>query len=423
MHMTGEASGSPTGRRLIPRAIGPRVREALSESRAVAVLGPRQAGKTTLVRDLVHTRSPATYFTLDDTATRNAARSDPTGFIAQMGRYSIIDEVQRVPDLLLSLKERLDRDQRPGQFLLTGSANIQTLPTIRDALPGRVDYVHLWPLAQCEIEQGDRNLVDTLFDGSWPSDTRATDRLDVAKRIAAGGFPGVFTRSPRARASSFEAYVDSVVGRDVPEIARTRDAGNVGRLLRLLAARSASLLSREGLAQELGVERKTIEHYLGILQDLMLVRLHQPWHSNLSRREVKTPKIYVTDTGMLTALVGADSQRIANDPRLTGMVFETFVVMELVKLASWTDATVRVFHYRDHDQREVDVVLERADGDLIGLEVKARATVTSSDFRSLSYLRDKNGSRFRLGSVLYTGPLSLPFGDRLKALPISCLWS
>jgi predicted AAA+ superfamily ATPase len=126
---------------------------------------------------------------------------------------------------------------------------------------------------------------------------------------------------------------------------------------------------------------------------------------------------------MLTALVGADSQRIANDPRLTGMVFETFVVMELVKLASWTDATVRVFHYRDHDQREVDVVLERADGDLIGLEVKARATVTSSDFRSLSYLRDKNGSRFRLGSVLYTGPLSLPFGDRLKALPISCLWS
>jgi len=164
MHMTGETSRSLTGRQLIPRAIGPRVREALSESRAVAVLGPRQAGKTTLVRYLVRTRSPATYFTLDDTATRNAAQSDPTGFIAQMGRYSIIDEVQRVPDLLLSLKERLDRDQRPGQFLLTGSANIQTLPTIRDALPGRVDYVHLWPLAQCEIEQGDRNLVDTLFE-------------------------------------------------------------------------------------------------------------------------------------------------------------------------------------------------------------------------------------------------------------------
>lgn len=423
MRRTGETRRSPTDGRLIPRAIATRVLEALSESRAVAVLGPRQAGKTTLVRDLVHTRSPAAYFTLDDQATRNAAQSDPTGFVAQMGRYSIIDEVQRVPDLLLSLKERLDRDQRPGQFLLTGSANIQTLPTIRDALPGRVDYVRLWPLAQCEIEQEDRNLVDTLFAGSWPSATKPTDRLDVAKKIAAGGFPGLFSLSPRSRTRSFEAYVDSVIGRDVPEVARTRDAGNVGRLLRLLVARSASLLSRNGLAQELGVERKTVDHYLGILQDLMLVCVHQPWHSNISRREVKTPKVYVTDTGMLTALIGANPERIAKDPRLIGLAFETFVVMELVKLATWADATIRVFHYRDHDQREVDVVLERADGDLIGLEVKAKASVSLSDFRSLSYLRDKNGSRFRLGIILYTGPGSLPFGERLRALPISSLWS
>lgn len=407
---------------LIPRAIASRVVEALSESRAVAVLGPRQAGKTTLVRDLVHIDPPPSYFTLDDAATRNAAQSDPTGFVDQMGRHSIIDEVQRVPDLLLSLKERLDRDQRPGQFLLTGSANIQTLPTIRDALPGRTDYVYLWPLAQCEIERDDRNLVDTLFAGSQPPEIKPADRLDVVRRIAAGGFPGAFVRSPKSRTRFFEAYVDSLIGRDVPEVARTRDATNVGRLLRLLASRSASLLSREGLAGDLGVDRKTVDHYLSILQDLMLVRIHQPWRSNLSSREVKTPKVYMTDTGMLAALVGADRERIANDIRITGMTFETFAVTEFVKLATWANATVRVFHYRDHDSREVDVVLERADGDIVGVEVKAAATVTPSDFRSLNQLREKSGPRFRNGIVLYTGRLSLPFGDRLSALPFSALW-
>jgi predicted AAA+ superfamily ATPase len=409
---------------LVPRAITPRLLEALADSRAVAVIGPRQAGKTTLVRDLVRTEYPAAYVTLDEAVTRNAARTDPTGVVEEMTGPTIIDEIQRAPDLLLSIKERLDRDDRPGQFLITGSANIQTLPTIRDALPGRVDYVPLWPFAQTEVEGRDGPLVDLLFAGEEPPAVEdEAGRRHVAARIAAGGFPGALGRTPRSRIRFFEAYVDSVVGRDVPDVARTRDAGAVGRLLRLLSARSASLLSLESLARDLGVDRKTVGHHLRILQDLMLVRIHPPWHSNLSHREVKTPKVYVTDTAMMTALIGSSADRIATDPGVAGMAFETFVTMEMVKLSSWSASSPRLFHYRDRDGREVDVVLERADGSIVGIEVKAAATVVSADFRGLAYLRDKLGGRFVRGVVLYAGTRALPFGERLSALPLSCLWS
>ena len=182
-------------------------------------------------------------------------------------------------------------------------------------------------------------------------------------------------------------------------------------------------LSLESLARDLGVDRKTVGHHLRILQDLMLVRIHPPWHSNLSHREVKTPKVYVTDTAMMTALIGSSADRIATDPGVAGMAFETFVTMEMVKLSSWSASSPRLFHYRDRDGREVDVVLERADGSIVGIEVKAAATVVSADFRGLAYLRDKLGGRFVRGVVLYAGTRALPFGERLSALPLSCFWS
>jgi uncharacterized protein len=415
--------GSHGRRGLIPRAITGRLIEALSEFRVAALIGPRQAGKTTLVRELIVPDRSISYLTLDDAISRKAALSDPTGFILQPGELIVIDEIQRAPDLLLAIKERVDRDWRPGQFLITGSANILTLPTIRDALPGRADYVRLWPLAQAEIERRDANLVDELFRGQPPTLTEGVDRTEIAGRIAAGGFPDAFDRTSRSRRHFFEAYVDSVVRRDVPDVAHTRDAARIGKLLRLLAIRSASLLSRHGLAGELEADRKTVDHDLHVLEDLMLVRLHPAWHSNLSKREVKTPKAYVTDTGMIRSLIGADAERIAGEPSIAGMAFETFAVLELVKLASWSEASPRLFHYRDRDGREIDTILERADGSIVGVEMKAGATLGSSDFRSLAFLRDKVGGRFRCGAVLYAGRHTLRFGERLFAVPMSALWS
>jgi predicted AAA+ superfamily ATPase len=418
-----DSRAHPPARDLIPRAITSRLLETLRESRAVAVVGPRQSGKTTLVRDLIGEDYPATYVTLDDAATRNAATADPTGLVAELVPPVIVDEIQRAPDLLLAIKERLDRDDRPGQFLITGSANIQTLPTIRDALPGRVEYVPLWPLAQSEIEGGAGDLVDRLFaTGGLPAESPAA-RRDIAARVAAGGYPGAFRRSSRSRTRFFSSYVDSVVGRDVPDVARTRDAGTAGRLLRILAARSSSLLSRESLANDLGVDRKTVDHHLRILEDLMLVRVHQPWHTNLGQREVKTPKAYLVDTGMMASLIGSNAEGVMRNPDIGGRALETFVAMELAKLASWSEASPRLFHYRDRDGREVDVVLERPDGSIVAAEVKLAATVTAADFRALTYLRDKLGKRYIRGVLLHAGVATLPFGDRLVALPMTALWS
>ncbi len=409
-------------RELLPRAARPLLLEALAESRAVALLGPRQVGKTTLARDLIYNEFPAAYLTLDDAATRNAALEDPTGFVQGIEAPAVIDEIQRAPELMLSIKERLDRVGTPGQFLLTGSANVLTLSSIRDALPGRLEYVHLWPFATSELERGDGAFVDLLF-GDGPINVEGEVNRDVlVQRLAAGGFPAVQGRMWRSHRRFFEAYVDSITRREVLDVSSVRDPARVGRLLRVVAARSPSLLSRESMAADLGVDRKTVDQHLRILEDLYLIRIHPAWHTNFPHREIKTPKIYLTDTGLQTALIGADPPRLTRDGVLLGAVLETFVAMELVKLASWSDAAPRIFHYRDRDGREIDLILERPDGSIVGIEVKAASTVSRSDFHALTYLRDKVGERFLSGIVLFSGPRSLPFGDRLEAVPLSALW-
>jgi predicted AAA+ superfamily ATPase len=414
---------TPPGFRLVPRAVRRELLDALAESRAVALLGPRQAGKTTLVRDLLGPEFDARFLTLDDAATRTAAATDPSGFIADLVTPVIIDEIQRAPDLMLAIKERLDRIPEPGQFLITGSANLLTLRTIRDALPGRVLYTNLWPLSQSEIVGSTTNLVDWLFERRELPRVVGTRRPQLAAVVAAGGFPGICEKVSRSRQRYFEAYVDSVVGRDVPDVAHLRDPTTVGRLLRLLAGRSASLLSRESVARDLGVDRKTVDHHLRILQDLFLVRIHAAWQTNLSQRMIKTPKAYITDTGMLTALIGADQTRLPADPAIGGPVFETFVVMELVKLSSWSDSAPRILHFRDRDGREIDAILERPDGSIVAVDVKSSASIATSDLRALAYLRDRLGDRFVRGVVMYAGREPLPLGDRLAALPMSALWA
>jgi predicted AAA+ superfamily ATPase len=376
-----------------------------------------------LARDLLGPEFRARYLTLDDATTRVAAATDPSGFIADLARPAIIDEIQRVPDLMLALKERVDRIPEPGQFLITGSANLLTLATIRDALPGRVLYTNLWPLSRSEIASSRMNLVDSLFGQDKQPEVVGVERTELATIVAAGGFPGVYERDPRSRRRFFEAYVDAVVGRDVPDVAHVRDPTTVGRLLRLLATRSASLLSRESVARDLGVDRKTVDHHLRILQDLFLVRIHPAWQTNLSQRVIKTPKAYLTDTGLVSALLAATPARLLTDPTLAGSIFETFVVMELVKLSSWSDADPNILHYRDRDGREIDAILEHPDGSIVAVEVKSSASIASPDLRALTYLRDRLGTRFVRGVVIYTGAQSLPLGERLSALPMSALWA
>jgi uncharacterized protein len=409
---------------LLNRHVRPHLLEAMAESRAVALLGARQVGKSTLVADLTASDYPARFINLDDDATANAARADPAGFIAGISEPAVIDEIQRVPGLLLAIKRRLDSDQSRGQFLLTGSANILALPTVADALPGRIEYLNLWPLSQGELRDFRETFIDALFDGRFPQVSDAPiGRGAVAAMLATGGYPELQGRSTRGRSRFFASYVASIIGRDLEDVANVRNAENVERLLFIIAARSGGLASFHGMAGDLGVDTNTVRAHTKILEDLFLVRQLRSWHVNLSSRQIKRPKLHIVDSGLLAYLVGANERQIADDGGSAGRMLESFVAMELLRQADWAQDPVQLFHYRDKQQREVDLILERHSGQIIGIEVKASATPSSGDFSGLRYLRDKLGRRFKAGAVLHTGADTLPFGDRLAAIPVSGLWS
>ncbi len=354
-----------------------------------------------------------------------AALTDPAGFVAALSGPAVIDEIQRAPDLLLAMKERMDADPRPGQFLITGSANLLTLSTIHDALPGRMVYLTLSPLSQGEILGRREDFIDTLFTGAFPH-VRDVERGRgaYAARIVTGGYPEVLERSARARSRFFSSYVASIVGRDLPSVGRVQNPQAITQLLRLLASRSAQLTNFNAAARDLGIDQKTATHYGELLAQLYLVHELRPWHTNLGQRQIKSPKAYIPDTGLLAYLTGTDEDRLVGDlsGNVAGMFFETFAAMELLRQSEWAEHEVQLYHYRDNAQREVDVILERNSGDVVGVEVKAAATAGERDFRGLQFLRDKLGARFKAGVVLYAGDKTLPFGDRLAAAPIAGLW-
>jgi predicted AAA+ superfamily ATPase len=408
---------------LIERHLRPRVLEALDDTRVVVVLGARQVGKSTLVQDVATGDRPATILTLDDQATREAAAADPTGFIAGLVTPVVIDEVQRVPDLLLAVKMRVDRDPAAGQFLLTGSANILTAPRIADALTGRAEYLRLSPFSQGELRGVVEHFVPLLFAGRWPQVTSPdVGRPAYAGLVATGGYPAVMARTATRRARFFDSYVDTIIQRDLHTIAQVHDQANIRNLLSAIASTSASLLNFESLARDLGLSPNTVRAHAALLDTLFLTARLEAWSANLLGRVIKTPKAYVADSGLLCHLIGADADRLVEDAGLAGMVFETFVAMELRRQIAWQENAPRQFHYRDRDGREVDIVLERSDGTVAAVEVKTAASVSSSDFRGLRHLRDKLGDRFKAGVLLYTGESTVPFGDGLAAVPLCGLW-
>jgi predicted AAA+ superfamily ATPase len=416
-------AGTSTTSFYVERAIESTVEEAMGSARVVALLGPRQAGKSTLALRMASERLSADYVTLDDDSALARAEDDPMGFIADRRTPLVIDEIQRAPRLLLAIKSQVDRDDSRGQFLITGSANLSRLPTVPDALPGRVDYLSLWPFTQGEIAGRREDFLTGLLAGEVPMVTGApVGRGQYVERLLVGGFPEARVRAGTSRLRFFEGYVRSIVDRDVVDTASPHDPDSVGVVLRLVAARSGSLARYEGIARDAGIDGKTAKSHIGILERLFLVRVRRSWHVNLGKREVKAPKLYVADTGLLAALIGADAQRVQADGGLAGALFETFVATELERQAAWSPVPLTFWHYRERE-REVDVIVERPSGEIVGIEVKASASVGPRDFAGLVHLRDRLGPRLRTGIVLYTGEQTIPFGPNLWAVPLQALWS
>lgn len=406
---------------LYPRYAEARLTEALSDSPVVLVDGPRQCGKTTLARQ-VGERAGYAYLSFDERATLEAATDDPVGFVADLPERVILDEVQRVPQLFSALKVAVDRRRTPGRFLLTGSANVLLVPRLSDSLAGRMAILRLHPLSQAELARRPPDFLETLFRGGFK--VRRLSRLgrDLAERIAVGGYPAALARAAGRRAAWYADYLETLVQRDVRDLARINALTTLPGLLALAAGQTSRLLNVTDLAGSFQLSRPTIRDYVTLLERVFLIESLPPWYSNRLSRLIKTPKLHVGDTGLACALLGLNAANLGADRGVLGQTLETFVFQELRRQASWRDESIRFFHFRDKDGAEVDIVLERGARGVAGVEVKAGATVTTADFRGLRKLREAAGARFLSGVVLHDGETSVPFGDGLFAVPIRCLW-
>lgn len=404
------------------RGLAHLLREALADTPAVLIHGPRQSGKTTLAR-AVGERRGYRYFSFDVDGLRQSALQDPAGFVAGLPERVILDEVQRVPELFTTLKDVIDRRRKPGRFILTGSANVLLVPTLADSLAGRMGILRLHPLAQSELARHSPTFLDQLFDGGFRTSTVAPLGPDLAARIVAGGYPAALAlRTPARRAAWYRDYVDTQIQRDVRDLSRIRSLDALPRLLTMTASHTARLINIADLAGPFQLSRQTIHDYVTVLERVFLLERLPPWHSNRLSRLVKTPKLHMGDTGLACALLGLDAKSLHANREVLGPMLETFVLQELRRQASWRIAPIAFHHFRDRDGVEVDIVLEQGIGKVAGVEVKAAASVNTSDFSGLRKLKDAAGKQFAGGVVLYDGEVSASFGDRLHAVPLRALW-
>jgi predicted AAA+ superfamily ATPase len=408
---------------MIRRNIQDYVRRAMADTPVVLLNGARQTGKTTLAQKLA-TAPGVQYFTLDDAATLALAVGDPSGFIRNLTGPVVVDEIQRAPDLFPAIKLAVDKDRQPGRFLLTGSANVMTLPRLCESLAGRMEVIPLFPFSAGELAGQREGFVNRLFDGTLAKAKPIPAKDDLPARLVRGGYPEAVRRADDDRRGAwFASYISTILQRDVRDLARVDGLYALPNLLKLLAARTSGLLNLADVSRDAGLPHTTLTRYLALLETVFLVQRLPAWSPNLGKRLVKTSKLHLVDTGLACHLLGTDARRLNADRSLQGRMLETFVVGELRKQLSWADPRTALCHFRTAAGSEVDVVLEKADGRVAGVEVKASATVGTSDFSALQQLRDQLGAKFIAGIVLYTGDQWVPFGDKLWLAPLSALWS
>jgi uncharacterized protein len=407
---------------MYPRFAEALIRTALRDTRVVAISGPRQSGKTTLARRFA--QEGRDYLTLDNQTTLAAAKSDPVAFVRDLDR-AVIDEVQRAPDLLLAIKQSVDENPRPGRFLLTGSANLLSIKTVNDSLAGRVEVISLYPLSRSEqLRAKPPQFISKIFRNQLPQPAESLSGDKLLQLVARGGYPDAIKRRGERRLHDwYRAYLQSIAERDIPEIAHIASPDQIPRLLEIAARFAGQLTNQSEMGKTIGLDHKTVGHYLRVLEQIYLIQRVQPGTRNELSRLIKTPKLYFVDSGLLTAMRGYTVARLRSERGLLGPLLECYVYSELSKAAAWAKERVSIFHYRDKDQLEVDFVLENTAGQLVGIEIKAAASVNAKDFAGLQRLASAAGTAFVQGILLYDGQQTVSFGENLRAAPLPSLWA
>jgi predicted AAA+ superfamily ATPase len=412
---------------MIHRNVTDHLLQALTDTPVVLVNGARQTGKSTLVQSSELTESGRQYLTFDDLSILAAAKRDPSGFIAGLTTPVTLDEVQHVPELFSAIKLAVDRKREPGRFLLTGSADVLLLPKLSESLAGRMEVLTLWPFSQGEMHSVREGFLDALFSKQtvWRVGTSGTlRRAELFERILAGGYPPVAIRRQVARRKAwFQSYLMTILQRDIRDLANISDITAVPQLLSVVASRASGLLNYADLSRSLSLPQTTLKRYFALLETTFLVQLLRPWSVNTGQRAILTSKVYLNDTGLLAHLVGLTLERLELDPGMAGSVLENFVLMELRKQSVWSETQPQLYHWRTASGQEVDIVLEDSSGHLVGVEVKASATLHGGDIGGLQHLAKASGKRWIRGVVLYTGTEVIPFASNLHGVPVSLLWA
>jgi len=406
---------------LYRRLAEPALTAALADTPVVLIHGPRQCGKTTLAMQ-VGQRRRYRYYTFDDATTLAAARADITGFVARLERHAILDEVQHVPELFAALKPVIDANRSSVRFILTGSSNILLVPRLSDSLAGRMEILRLYPLSQVELERAPATFLITLFSETLAFTHSGTLGKQLAERIVRGGYPTVQKRSPGRREAWYANYIETLIQRDVRDLSHIGSLDALPKLLELAAGQTARLANLSEMASAFELSRPTIRSYLALIERLFLIEYVQPWFNNRSKRLIKTPKLHFGDTGLACNLLRCGAAELHEQRDLLGQLLETFVEGEIGKQAAVHSERVALYHFRDKDGYEVDLVLQRGTR-YVGIEIKAASSVSEGDFRGLKRLREIQGARFHAGVVLYDGENVLSFGEGLIAVPISALWA
>lgn len=409
---------------LFPRNLQTDLLEATKVTPVVLINGARQTGKSTLATGMFPLHDRPRYISLDDIATLGLAKTSPKSFIQSLTSPVIIDEIQRAPELFLPIKESIDKLRKPGRYMLTGSANVLTLPKLADSLAGRMEIYTLWPLSQGELKGQQESFIDTVFSKEMLPHVNAIEMPQLVEALVAGGYPDIQSRATtRLRENWYTSYINSILERGVRELSHIEGLTQLPDLLSLLASRSGGLMNLSDISRSLELNYMTLKRYLALLQAVYVVVQLPAWANNLGKRLVKSSKLYINDTGLLCHLIGRDASALESNKSLFGAVFENFVVMELMKQTAWSVLRPKLYHYRTSDNRyEVDLVLEARDGRAVGVECKASSTVTKDNFKGLYALKEDAGSKFVRGVVLYTGSNTLRFDDKMEAVPVSALW-
>lgn len=408
---------------MFKRHIKPYLAKALKRSPVVLLNGARQVGKSTLVKEFQKEKE-YTYLTFDDETVYIAAKNDPTGFINSLQKPIIIDEVQRVPEIFLPIKIDVDNNRVAGRYLLTGSANPLLIPHLGDSLAGRMEIVDLMPLSQGEIAGTIEGWINTAFSAKpfiQPQET--ISKRILYQKIITGGYPSsVLASNDEDRDAWMKSYINLLLQRDIKDLAQIEKITELPNLLKILAHRASNLLNVAEISRECKMVAQTVHRYIALLQTIFIITLQQSWHTNLSLRYIKSPKVYIVDSGLLSYLLGINLERSFTEQVAMGKVLENFILNELKKQATWSKTGPDAYHFRTTSGTEVDILLENRQGEIVGIEVKSAEKISPDDFKGLKLLAQNMDQKFIRGVVFYCGSQVVPFGDKLWALPITCLW-